>query len=433
MTNTVTFRRIGSRIVGFIRGKMVNKDFDDVEKAKQVDEGLREYKEALQAGRTEEAEEIWAEVELLFNPYARIFHGDYLETDGRGNVYAKGSKIPMPPDLAEFMLKLADEGDDAIKSYVRWWKLACLAPPKARDSLFGYIQNFGVVITDHGYMLLYKAVRTKDRKHPSEDLARFVAEKFVTLAMAGSDPSDFVVYRGDDGFYTANRNASPIIDDHERMGTLGGLMRDLQMRVNRFKDTDEKETTYTDLWSGTMDIRLGVQQYKNPDECQFEGGPCGHGLHFGAPSYVTRYGLSKRVPEDQELVFMLVLVNPKDVIRAFSREDKMGGTRYLPIGIMEKDENGNWEAIEQNYFEFDYIDYEVEELEQKHRELEEELRKARVGNGEELKATFNLQQEQMQIVEQRLVDLKAVKPETRKDLVREEAPDDSKVKQFQAR
>lgn len=405
----IAFRRVGSSITGFVQGKMLNKDFKDAEKAKYVEMLLRDYKKD---GGVDE--ELWNEIEFHFFPVKRIARGNKLEVDGSGNVYLKGSKIPMPPELAETILKAADEGDAALDAYVNFWKLCLLNPnTTARDSFFRYVQNHGVVITDKGYVLMYKAVTHREKHDASVDLAQFVAKEFVSVAMKGGDPKDFVVYQTPTG-YLLDQGGYDELDDHEVIGRLSGLMRDLQMRVGRFSTISKTETIYTDKHSRSMDIRLGVQQVKDRSECDPDiNQECSYGLHLGAESYVKSFGNAN------DTIF-LCLLNPKDVVAVPQYDSsKLRTCAYLPIGIMEQDEHGQWQAIQTTHFELDYIDYEVDELERQRREIEDQLVGVTPGD----KSTFDLLGEQLRVIEQRVVDLRKEKTVST-DLKREQAPHD---------
>src|ERR1035437_3561140 len=109
-------------------------------------------------------------------------------------------------------------------------------------------------------------------------------------------------------------------------------------------------------YSHSMNIVLGEPVYMDRKECN--GDPsedCSIGLHCGCTSYVESFGNSCDV-------VLVCYVNPMNVISVPKSEcSKMRVSEYYPIAVATyKDKK--IDVVEQKYFEDDYREYELTEL-----------------------------------------------------------------------
>ena len=114
---------------------------------------------------------------------------------------------------------------------------------------------------------------------------------------------------------------------------------------------------YTDMHTKSMDINLGVPVKMDRKECDSDPAvDCSYGLHVGATAYVEKFGCGNRT-------ILACLVNPANVVAVPNYDhSKMRVTEYFPFATATY-VNGKIDIIEQKYFEDDYCEYEIEELE----------------------------------------------------------------------
>jgi hypothetical protein len=123
-----------------------------------------------------------------------------------------------------------------------------------------------------------------------------------------------------------------------------------------FGDSEEN-TTYTDMYTRSMNIELGKPVKMERTNCDSDPEiDCSYGLHVGATSYVQSFANSHSK-------VLVCLVNPAHVIAVPNyNHSKMRVSEYFPFAVA-KYEDGIIDIIEDGYYEDDYSTYEIEELE----------------------------------------------------------------------
>ena len=146
-----------------------------------------------------------------------------------------------------------------------------------------------------------------------------------------------------------------------------------------------------------MTIMLGKPVFMERRDCN--GDPaedCSIGLHCGCTSYTNTYG------HDCDAI-LVCYVNPMNVISVPKSEcSKMRVSEYFPVAVATY-KNQKIDVIEQKYFEDDYINYEVEELEQLIAKVKSEELPIETAINAEPEA--RLMSELLKIISTRLIDI----------------------------
>ena len=295
-------------------------------------------------------------------PHRRYLLSGELSEGNNGEVYFKDTNIPIPGHLKTQLFEFLDNGWP-ISSLKNFWYRAMLNPSKhGRDGFFKFCMDYGVVITNNGYALLYKAVTTKTSIPVELDLAAQVSQSYISLIRQGIDPSSYSVFlkESDEKDYLYYEIVS---DEVGHDGTLIGTVSDVFVQIPEMAK-NKPTTTYTDKYTRTMDIKLGVPVVKKRSECDPDiNVSCSKGLHVGSYQYVKSFA------SYDDTVFAC-LVDPANVVALpESDNSKIRVCDYLPYAIMERSVDGEWTEIESSFFESDYEVHDAITLEARFNEL----------------------------------------------------------------
>lgn len=335
------------------------------------------FKQVL-AVKENPTDEAMKQMRILLNEKTRTLYLiglKELEADiENGEVYLAGFNTPIPSALVE-IIKEYHENGFPLQPILNFWKLLMINPDtRVRTSLFNFISKHDFVLTDKGYMLVYKAVYRKEAeeekapetKH-AEEFIEFISTKYLYVKSQWKcSPNKYVVYKtAEDKYEITKATTAETWDEKEKgveiLGKLGELYAALVTADNKKADKEQKpvKVMYTDMYSRTMNIELGVPAQKPRNEC--DGDPeveCSYGLHVGSTRYVENYASSKSI-------ILACLVNPANVV-AVPKYDhsKMRVTEYFPFAVANYDStNKKIEIVERKYFEEDYATFEQKELE----------------------------------------------------------------------
>jgi len=345
-------------------------------------------------------ENAYEEMISLLQPYKRFEVEGQLERDNQGEYYLGGYNTPIPEAMADLILEYYEDDLD-IQPLVEFWKKCLLNPnDQAREDLFDYISEYGITITDNGYMVLYKAVTTKEKADPDDDLAEFVGGQYLKRKSWGKNPADYYVYDLDEEIVLPNNHtAGPglyvstmkeIVPKDQASGEPIQPIDDLkELFDNREKLSRESETVYTDKRTRTFEYNLGEAHSMPREECDSNPSRgCSNGLHVGSYDYVRSFGRGSDT-------IQAVLVNPMHVVAIPNHDNsKIRTCKFFSYGIMEKDEDGVWHELETQYFEEDFEEDELEDLEDRLEELNPS-------------STSEEETDQVKAVQERLVDLRS--------------------------
>lgn len=402
MNKTIQGIKQGNTINFSIGGKLYKKVCDTAEQANDF------FKVILNA-KVDPSDKNIIEIHSFLNEKFRTAFIAGLETDlNSGEIYLEGFNTPVPDTLIE-VIKEYHENDFPLDAIVNFWKLLMLNPDKrVRVSLFNFITKHDFVLTDKGYMVVYKSVYYADdeKKNLSETAKyeEFISNKYLHVKKEWKcSPNKYVVYKDSEGKYeiTKHDTASKWDEDDknvEILGKLGDLYSAIVLSENK---KDDEGVVYTDMHTRKMSIQLGKPVMMERHSCDSDPArDCSYGLHVGATSYVENFAGSNGV-------ILACLVNPANVVAVPNYDhSKMRVTEYFPFANATY-VDGKIDIIEQKYFEEDYCTYEVEELERLVAKVKaDELPISTAKGAEEESRPMS---ELMKIIETRLYDITTTK------------------------
>lgn len=389
--------KVGNVVNVSINGKLHKKNCGSVAEA----DGL--FKLVLKAKEDPSDENIQA-IRCYLNEKTRIAMEAGLETDPDTNeVYLAGFNTPVPLTLVE-IIKEYHENGYPMDAILNFWKLLMLNPDtRVRTVLFDFIKTHDFVLTDAGYMVVYKAVYRKEEEGKTDTaFSEFVSNRFLHVKKTWKEsPKNYVVYKNnEDGeFAITNIKTAEKWDETEKeIEFLGNLAELFDSIFNvEVKEEESLVPEFTDMRSRTMRIVLGEPVKQDRKECDANfRKDCSNGLHVGATKYVESFA-------SRASVVLVCYVNPANVVAVPDYDhSKMRVCEYFPFALATY-ENNKIDVIEQAYFESDYCEYEIEELEQQIAKihLEEKPIEKAINADEEARPMSEL----LKIVESRLVDI----------------------------
>jgi hypothetical protein len=275
---------------------------------------------------------------------------------------------------------------------------------RVRESLFDFITTHDFVLTDKGYMVVYKAVYRKETglSEEAKQFAEFVSNQVLHVKKNWKcSPNKYVVYKNEsNGSLGITKKATADGWDEEDknveiLGNLGELFNSIFNTVE--ETTEENVPVYTDMHTRSMTIKLGVPVRMDRTECDSDPArDCSYGLHVGATKYVERFGSGGGV-------VLVCYVNPANVVAVPEYDhSKMRVSEYFPFAFATY-ENGKIDIVEEAYFESDYQEYEIEELEEQIAKVQAEEKpiETAMGADEEERPMSEL----MKMLENRLIDI----------------------------
>lgn len=397
--------KIGNSVKISINGKLHQKNCGNASEANDL------FSLCLKA-KEDPTDENIKNIRAYLNEKIRVAILAGLENDPEtGEVFLAGFNTPIPDTLVE-IIKEYHENNYPMDAILNFWKLLMLNPDKrVREDLFDFIKTHDFVLTDAGYMVVYKAVYTKENKMDAQAkaFAEYISREVLHVRKDWKcSPRKYVVYKNleTEVWDITKKETAEGWDEEEKnveiLGNLGELF-DSIFNVE-VKEEESLVPEYTDMYSRTMRIVLGEPVKQDRKECDANyRNDCSNGLHVGATKYVEKF--AHVFPHDDSTSTILVCyVNPANVVAVPQYDhSKMRTCEYFPFALATY-EDGKIDIIEQAYFESDYTEYEVEELAKLVEKVQaEELPIERAINCEnDEERPMN---ELMKIIESRLVDI----------------------------
>ena len=391
--------KMGTVINVSIDGKLQKKACGSVEEANDIFKVVLEVKE-------NPTEENIKKLRSYLNEKTRIALLAGLETDpDTGEVYLAGFNTPVPATLVEVAKEYHDNGFP-LDAIINFWKLLMINPDtRVRTSLFDFIKKHDFVLTDSGYMVVYKAVYRRDEKGEEKvdtSFTEFISNRFLHVKKSWKEsPKTYVVYKDLElgEFCITKKETAEKWDEKERNIEFLGNLADLFNSIfnSKVEEVQEVIPHYTDMYTRTMDIVLGQPVVMPRHECDSDPAiDCSYGLHCGATKYVENHAQSSSV-------ILVCYVNPANVVAVPDYDhSKMRVSEYFPFAVATF-ENKKIDIVEQKYFEDDYSTFEQQEL---------EALVAKVRASEKpIETAINAEEEQrpmaelMKILETRLLDI----------------------------
>lgn len=392
--------KIGNMVKLSLGGKLHQKNCGS---PKEADELFRLCLKAKENPTDENVNNIRA----YLNERTRVAILAGLENDPEtGEVFLAGFNTPIPDTLVE-IIKEYHENNYPLDAIMNFWKLLMLNPDvRVREVLFDFIKTHDFVLTDNGYMVVYKAVYdVKDENGTDTSFAEYISNRYLHVKKTFKEsPKNHVVYKDSDGnFATTNVKTAEKWKETEKdiefLGNLNELF-DAIYNSNVEEDTNAVPV-YTDMHSKTMRIVLGEPVKQERKECDADfRRDCSNGLHVGATAYVESFA---NWHSGENRTILVCYVNPANVVAVPDYDhSKMRVCEYFPFAIASWD-GKKIDIIEQSYFESDYCEYELEELEKQVALVQaNELPIEKAINAE---AEVRPMSELLKIIESRLVDI----------------------------
>jgi len=346
--------KIGNVVNLSINGKLHKKNCGNNEEAQEL------YKLVLIAREDPSDENIKA-IRMFLNEKTRVAYLCGLETDlETGEAFLAGFNTPIPLTLLE-VIKEYHENGYPLDAILNFWKLLMINPDKrVRESLFKFITTHDFVLTDKGYMVVYKAVYYTQEKSVNHEFEEFVANKYLFVKKDWKcSPNKYVVYKNlSDGTYDITKFVTAETwDEEDRNVEILGKLGDLYEAIVNAENKKDDAVKYTDMHSRTMTIELGVPVKMERHECDSDPArDCSYGLHVGATKYVENF-------TNRSSAILVCLVNPAHVVAVPEYDhSKMRVAEYFPFAVATY-VDGRIDIVEEAYFEDDYCEYEIQELE----------------------------------------------------------------------
>lgn len=390
--SSVSVLKIGRIINLWVNGKLRKKVCD-------TEQTASEFYKLILTVKENPTEEGIKRIFAYLNEKTRIAMQCGLETDpDTGEVYLAGFNTPVPLDLVE-VIKEYHENGYPMEAIINFWKLLMLNPDvTVRESLFGFIAKHDFSLTDAGYMIVYKAVAY--RSENQNPLAEFISNRYLHVKKEWScSPRKYVVYFDQEtGEYHITKTVTAENWDLEnKQVEIIGNLNYLYENLDQYTNTED--APYTDKYTHKMSIKLGEIVRMPRAECDAdpERG-CSYGLHVGATSYVEGYA-------SEGDAVLVCYVNPMHVVAVPNHDNsKMRVTEYFPFAVATY-ENRKIDIIEQKYFESDYCEYEVAELEEMVAKIQAEQLPIEQALNTEEDEEYRTLDELQKIIENRLVDI----------------------------
>jgi len=392
--------KIGNVVNVSLDGKLHKKNCGTPQEADEL------FRMVLTAKDNPSEENIKA-IRAYLNEKTRVALLAGLENDPEtGEVFLAGFNTPLPMTLIE-VIKDYHENGYPLDAIMNFWKLLMLNPDtRVREDLFDFISTHDFSLTDAGYMVVYKAVYEKNGEEmdaEARSFAEYVSRQVLHVRKNWSkSPYAYVVYKdlNTDTWEITKKVTAETWDETEKqveiLANLGELF-DSIFNVEVEEDNSTGKPEFTDMYSRTMKIVLGEPVKQDRKDCDADPRrDCSNGLHVGATAYVERFANSTSK-------ILVCYVNPANVVAVPQYDhSKMRVSEYYPFALATY-EDGKIDIIEQAYFESDYCEYEVEELERQVEAIQaQELPRETAMNAEEDHRPMT---ELQKIIESRLVDI----------------------------
>lgn len=270
-----------------------------------------------------------------------------LNISYRDNAFYYGA---LPISMPEYLVDKFYEyhlDNDMVDSLTNFWRLCALNPnPEARQDAFKYFTgNDNFAITPKGYIVSYRNVNIYSSGY-DKTLVKFVGESAAKVKKWKKSTKNYDVYELD-GIYN-------LIDLKKKQTLPEGAIRLGNLR--EMNEDSNSQTVYTDAHTGTFRIKIGELVTMNRSRCDHNrNNDCSYGLHQGNKRFLSSGTFGK--------VGLMCLVNPMDIVSVPEyNSDKFRCCAYLPVSIVEYDEDGKIVEVDAGIFENNFTRLSLEQI-----------------------------------------------------------------------
>ena len=295
-----------------------------------------------------------------------------------GVVYRKGINLSVPKLLLQEYLNADDERFAALDNFWMW----CALNPdaEARNSLFDYLQNQNLNITDKGFIVTYRNVNVF--QEGNKKLHDFIVSNHLKVkSIWKKSPKNYNVVESNGDYILKNTRATNFKDNV--LGTLKNC-------YNNIKDITK--TIYTDEYTGKERYIIGKESRMPREKCDANShNSCSYGYHSGNKAFVHRSSFGTEG--------IMVLINPMDVVSVPDyNTDKMRSCAFMPIGLLEWDKYDTLIEPDIDVFEDIYTNISVSNLNERLENLDLEEFKINSLNIDNISDLHEIYTEEMQDV-----------------------------------
>lgn len=295
------------------------------------------------------------DIEWILSPsinLGEVIDNPFHKGESDNFIYYYKIPYPMPELLVDKLLSFLNDDDDDflvgefsenVAPYLNFWSWAALNPDSSsRHQLFNFLEMSGIQLTLDGMLVCYRNVDVKQQG--DLELTQYVSNQYTRIKSMKKAPSNYFVYRDMD----RDLQCKTYYPDH--VTGIYGNLQGLYENINMF------DSVFTDNYSKSFKILINTPVSMDRNLCDSNpNSDCSHGLHVGGPSFITRSYFGNNA--------IAVLVNPMNVVSVPAYNNwKMRVCEYLPISIVEYDEDNKIRPIGSSIIDFDYSKYSIEEL-----------------------------------------------------------------------
>ena len=262
------------------------------------------------------------------------------------NAYLSGFNSPIPKQLLINLFQAKNQKNEyTYESLVNFWKQLVWNPNKhVRNGLFQWLQNGEWAITSEGNVITYRDVEVK--QSGDKELNEAITQQWTKIKSWKKSPKNYNLHKSKKGFYLSISIETP----GSLVGNLEELYKNLQDK------TENSKTIYRGQYRGQygQHIEIGKPVSMPRDEVDANiKRACSEGLHQKSLSFWLGFGE----------VTLVCLVSPYNIVAIPEGEpEKMRVCEYLPIGVTEKDDEGNIVEWKDGTYDISYEDMTVENL-----------------------------------------------------------------------
>lgn len=342
--------------------------YTKTERVGEVIDLCKRYQYFLNHTGQELINDIYEELISILKNEKTVVNSDIGLLKDNDNYYFEGlENYPIPHQLEE-LIEQYNEQNLSLKPLKNFYHWLLLNPnQEAQEDLLNYVQDYSIVLTDNGYMMLYKGVVEVDTM--GTDLAKFVSTEFINVISSADDPSEYNVYENPnwqeypslDSPYFIWWNQEDVdnagfYEDPEYLGNLAELHNNIG--AGNVSNTP----LYTDWYNGTMNYTVGGVFSEDRDICDPDRNKgCSNGLHVGSYDYVSTF-----VKGWTNYAVFGCLVNPMNVVAVPTHDNsKIRTCEFKSLGLMEECDEGVFKKVDNlvlSDLEDDYLEKHVNDL-----------------------------------------------------------------------
>lgn len=318
-----------------ITSEVIDEYFLDIEVIKKKEA----VKQKIVEAREEEERKIEESKKYNSELQNKIDVLEGLNISYRDDAFYYGS---LPISMPEYLVDKFYEyhlDNDMVDSLTNFWRLCALNPnPEARQDAFKYFTgNDNFAITPKGYIVGYRNVNIHSSGF-DKVLVKFVGESVAKVKRWKKSTKNYDVYELD--------RIYNLIDLKKKQTLPKGAIKLGNLR--EMNDDSNSQTVYTDAHTGTFRIKIGELVTMNRSRCDHNrANDCSMGLHIGNKKFLSSGTFGK--------VGLLCLINPMDIVSIPSYDtNKFRCCAYLPVSIVEYDEDGKIVEVDAGIFDNDF-------------------------------------------------------------------------------